>query len=363
MEQTVLGRRALNRALLERQLLLRRVTLSVPEALEHLVGMQAQAPNPPYAGLWTRLEGFRPEDLSAEIEQRRAVRIALQRGTIHLVTARDCLALRPVLQPVLDTVVEGQLDGIDVAELATAGRELVEERPRTFKELGALLGERWPDLQPAALSNGVRALVPLVQVPPRGLWGGSGQAAHTSAEAWLGRQLATVTAPDDMILRYLAAFGPAGVRDVQVWSGLTRLREAVERLRPRLLAFRDEAGAELFDLPDAPRPDPGTPAPARFVAEFDNLLLSHADRTRVIAEDDRRSIRTPNGLIPGIVLVDGFAQGTWRIDRTRDAATLLVRPFRPLATRDATALTEEGARLLAFAAADAGTHDVQIAAP
>jgi hypothetical protein len=343
MSGDVLSLRALNRALLERQLLLRRSRLSAEEAIEHLVGMQAQVPTTPYLGLWTRLEGFRPEELSELIETRAAVRIALQRSTIHLVTARDCLAIRPVVQPVLDAFPK-RLSGLDGAGLAAAGRALVEEQPRTFAELGTLLAATW-DREPADLANAVRALVPLVQVPPRGLWGRSGQARHTSAEAWLGRPLESGTEPDGLVLRYLAAFGPATVRDAQVWSGLTRLREVVERLRPVLRSFRDEHGAELFDLPAAPRPDPDTPAPPRFLPEFDNVLLSHADRTRIVADEHRKLIFAGNG-IGAAFLVDGFVRGTWKLDR--DTATVAVEPFEPLSKADRVAVSDEGERLAAF---------------
>jgi len=339
----VLSRRALNRALLERQLLLRRSALSAAAALEHLVGLQAQAPATAYVALWSRLEGFRPEELSELIETRAAVRIALQRSTIHLVTARDCLAIRPAVQPVLDAFPK-RLSGLDTDAIAAAGRELVEERPRTLAELGGLLAGSW-DRSPAELANAVRALVPLVQVPPRGLWRRSGRALHTSAEAWLGRPLAPGTAPDELVLRYLAAFGPATVRDVQAWSGLTRLREAVERLRPGLVTFRDEEGRELLDLPGAPRPGPGTSAPPRFLPEYDNVLLGHADRTRILAEEHRRLVFTENA-IRATFLVDGFVRGTWARDRA--TGELDLRPFEPLPTKDAAAVLREGERLLAF---------------
>lgn len=363
----VLGRRALNRALLARQGLLRRWTIPPAEAVERLVGMQAQAPDPPYVGLWTRLEGFRTEDLARLVEERAVVRIALMRSTIHLVTARDCLALRPLLQPVIDRSFQGgfgrRLEGVDTASLADAARALVEAKPRTFAEIGAALGERWPDRDPAALSAAARTLLPLVQVPPRGLWGRSGPAAHTTAEAWLGRPLDPDSRVDEVVLRYLAAFGPATVADVQTWSGLTRLKEVVERLRPGLLAVRDEGGRELFDLPDAPRPDPDTPAPARFMAEWDNVLLSHKDRSRIVAEAHRGRVYTVNGVMPGTVLVDGFVAGTWRMERHRGSAVLRVEPFAPLAADDEAALAAEGERLLGFAAADTPAREVRFATP
>lgn len=360
----VLGRRALNRALLARQMLLHRATLPAEEAIEHLVGLQAQAPNAPYVGLWTRLEGFHADELARLIAERRAVRMWLMRGTVHLVSARDGLALRPVIQTIAEPNLSSSpfgrhLVGLDTAELTTAARALVEERPRTRPELGALLGERWPERDVAALTYAANYLLPLVQIPPRGLWGDSGPVALTTIEAWLGRPLDAETAPDALILRYLAAFGPASVADARTWAGLRSLRAVVERLRPRLRVFRDEQGRELLDLPDAPRPDPETPAPPRFLPEYDNVLLSHAGRTRIMDADRRVPLPPGNGGICGTMLVDGFYRGTWKIARRRGAATLLVQPFEPLSARDRIALTEEGARLLAFAAADAGDHDVR----
>lgn len=365
MPKAVLGKRALNRALLERQLLLQRADMSVPDALERLAGMQAQAPNPPYIGLWTRLNGFRHEDLSELMRSRQAVRIVLMRSTIHLVTARDCLAFRPVLQPFLERILTGsygkRLAGLDIGELAAAGRAIVEEQPMTFAELGKLLLEQFPGRDPAALSNAVRNVVPLVQIPPRGIWGSSGQATHTSAESWLGRPLDSATEPDGMIMRYLAAFGPATVKDMQVWSGLTRLNETVDRLRPQLVAYEDADGNELFDVIDRSLPDPDTPAPVRFLSEFDNMLLSYADRTRIIADEHRPLVFTENGIIRATILVDGFVSGIWRIERQRKAATLIVEPFDPLSAEDSAALLEEGSRLLDFAAADAVSREIRFA--
>ncbi len=366
-----LGLRALNRATLERQMLLRRRMLSAEEAVEHLVGMQAQAPNPPYVGLWTRLEGFCPNQLARLILDRRAVRVALMRNTVHLLSARDCLKLRPLVQPVIDRglyanrVNRAGIEGVDVEALATAGRALLEEKPRTAKELGVLLRERWPESEPASLARAVRHLLPLVQVPPRGVWGRSGQTTHTTAEAWLGRPLNPDPSPEEMVVRYLGAFGPAGVKDVQTWSGLTRLGEVLERLRPRLCTFRDEHGRELFDLPDAPRPDPDTPAPPRFLPEFDNLILSHADRARVIADDYRRAIASRNGMVPATFLVDGFVRGTWKTRRTRGKAALVIEPFDALPGNDRDALAGEGERLLRFMAQPGGVepYDIRIAEP
>ncbi len=360
----VLSQRALNRALLARQLLLQRWTLPAAEAIERLVGMQAQAPLAPYVGLWARLNGFHPDELSRLIMDRRAVRTLLMRGTLHLVTDQDCLALRPVLQPVLErgfysgSPFGRAIAGVDSAALMTVGRALVEEQPRTMAALGALLHEQWPEHDATSLAQGVRYLVPLVQVPPRGIWGAGGQATWTTLESWLGRPLASDTTLDWMVMRYLAAFGPATVRDIQAWCWLTRLRDVVERLRPQLRAFRDEHGNELFDLPDAPRPDPDTPVPPRFLPEYDNALLSHADRTRIIADDNRSRVFTK-----GAALVDGFVCGTWKMSRKRGSAILSIEPFGPLSKGDRDALAEEGAGLLTFAAGDAAARDIQFVAP
>ncbi|HYR09849.1 MAG TPA: winged helix DNA-binding domain-containing protein, partial [Longimicrobium sp.] len=329
------------------------------------VGMQAQAPNPPYLGLWTRLEGFRLDDLAERIRDRRAVRMALMRSTIFLVTACDALALRPVLDAALREWALGVhargLAGVDLNALAAAGRALAEETPRTFHELGQLLAERWPDADPSALGNMVRNLVPLVQVPPRGIWGEGGPAAHTTLEAWLGQPLDPEPSMDALVLRYLAAFGPATVRDVQHWCGLKRLGEVMDRLRPRLRAFRGERGAELLDLPGAPRPDADTPAPVRLLPEFDNVLLSHAERARIISEERRKRVFTVNGIIRPTVLADGWVVGMWKLERERGAATLVVQPFEPLAAADRAAVQEEAMALLRFAAADADDHDVRFA--
>jgi len=354
MNAEVLGVRALNRAFLERQMLLRRRKLSAAEALEHLVGMQAQAPNPPYIGMWTRLEDFHPGELASLISDRCAVRIALMRNTIHLVTAHDCLALRPLVQPIFDRDLRanyshgGNIKGMDLDALTAAGRALLDEKPRTGKDLGALLAERWPDRNPASLAHAVRGRVPLVQVPPRGIWGESGPAAHATAESWLGRPLNPGLSSDEMVTRYLGAFGPATVMDAQAWSGLTRMREVFERLRPHLRTFRDERGKELFDLPDAPRTDPGIPAPVRFLPEFDNATLSHADRARIISDDHRKVISSKNGMVPATVLVDGFVRGTWKVERTKKMAGLVIEPFEPLSKENCDALAEEGERLLHF---------------
>jgi hypothetical protein len=361
---TVLTRRALNRTTVARQALLDRAATPALDIVGHLVAVQAQEPDAPYVGLWTRLEGFGHDELARLLEDRLVVRSTVLRGTQHLVSADDFLWLRPLVQPVLERVWRGTLgrrtDGVDPAELAAATRGLLAGRTLTRSQLRDLLAERWPDHDHQALAWAAQALVPVVHPPPAGTWRRRGAIPFVLAEEWLGRPLATAPAPETLLRRYLAAFGPASVADAQAWLGLTRLREVAERLRGELRSFRDEAGRELLDLPDAPLVAPDVPAPVRFLPEFDNLLLGHADRTRVLSDEHR-------GLVVGglaAVLVDGFARAVWSIARDGGTATLVVEALGdPLPDADRAAVAEEGARLLAFAAADAAGHDVRFAPP
>ncbi|WP_406456522.1 winged helix DNA-binding domain-containing protein [Streptomyces sp. NBC_00876] len=347
----VLSTRALGRATLERQLLLRRAAMSAKDAVVHLVGLQAQNTKPPYYQLLARLEGFEPAELAGLMESREVVRIVTLRSTIHTHTADDALTLRPLVQEARDrelkTFRKG-LAGVDLDRLRDISRAYVEEAPRTPKEIRETLLAEWPDADPQALSTAARCLLPLVQVTPRGVWGKSGQVALTTAEHWLGRPSGPVPAPDATVLRYLGAFGPASVKDLQMWAGLTRMQEVFERLRPRLITFRDENGVELFDLPDAPRPDEDTPAPPRFLPEFDNVLLGHADRTRVIPP----RFKGRNGMgnqSYGTVLADGFLAAIWRLDAGRGGAptTVTVQELRRLGTDERDAVTDEAAAMLA----------------
>jgi hypothetical protein len=288
------------------------------------------------------------------------------RGTIHMVTARDAWGLRPLVQPVLDRVQKTQfgkrLAGLDLDAVVAAGRAFVDMEPRTFKALGDHLLERWPGRDRFALEQTIRTAVPLIQVPPRGLWGRSGPIAHTSIQAWLGAPPAEPADLDGLVTSYLRAFGPASVMDAQAWCGLTRLGAVFDRLRPGLLTFRDESGRELFDLPDAPRPGEDVPAPPRFLYDFDNLLLSYADRTRALSAEAADAVRPAIQEPVSTFILDGFVAGTWRLEREKPGgpATLRVRPIRPLTKREVAGLTDEGAGLLAFLAAASPDHRVRI---
>ena len=345
--EEVLGTRALNRATLARQLLLRRAELPAHDALRQLVGLQAQVPHNPYTGLFCRLEHFRAAELSGLLDERNAARMTALRATIHLLTADDCLALAPLVRPLVDAEIARhpeyapRLRGVDLRPVLVVARGVL-AAPRTGPELRAALAERFPQRDPAALAFACRKLA-LVQTPPRGLWRRGAQVRLVTAESWLGRPLEKTPSLDALVLRYLGAFGPGSVADAATWSRLTGLRQVFERLRPRLATFRDEKGRELFDLPNAPRPDPDTPAPVRFLPEFDNVFLSHRDRSRLVAERDRAAIAGAWQVGWGGVLHEGFLRAIWRAD----ANGVLVR-HTPLTKKALGAVAAEGRRLARF---------------
>jgi hypothetical protein len=349
----ILTKRALNRALLERQLLLRRRRMPALDAVERLVALQAQVPRDPYVALWSRLDGFRADDLSAALEARRAVRMTLLRGTLHLVSARDAVGLRALVQPGIEGVVLGSsplrtaVGSVDLDELSVALRGWLDERPRKRSELVREIAARWPDADADALGYAMY-LLPTVQVTPRGLWGRSGGSAFTTMQAWLGASPDPAAEIGSLVLRYLAAFGPATPADARYWSGVRGLGEVFEGLRPRCRVVRDEDGRELFDVPRAPLPDADTPAPVRFLPEYDDVVIGHEDRTRIVPEGIPRW--TEVGW--GSVLVDGMGAARWRLVRTKAEATLRIEPFRRLTRAERAETRSEGANLAAFLAAD-----------
>lgn len=345
---TTLSTRDLNRALMARQLLLDRQEMSALGAIEHLVGMQAQEPHEPYVGLWSRLQRFQPDELVELLQGRRVVRTLLMRRTLHLVTAGDALTWRPLHQPMLE-------DASDV----DAATELAGRRPRAACSRGASVlrgaatdvargrsrGERWPHVAPRDLGDALSSFVALVQVPPRGIWGKTAPARNTTIEAWLGTSLADSPPPaDDLVLRYLAAYGPAASADVRSWSGLSGLPAVIARLRPRLRTFRDERGCELLDTPDGLLPPSDVPVPPRFLPAFDNAVLGFDDRTRII-DDSNRGLSVAGARF---LLVDGRVAGTWQVTRNGEVAALRVTELSNLATRDRDAVVVEGEQLLRF---------------
>ncbi|MFF3611618.1 winged helix DNA-binding domain-containing protein [Streptomyces sp. NPDC002580] len=349
---TVLGVRALNRATLARQLLLDRADLPVLDAVAHLCGLQAQEPQEPFVGLWSRLRAFDPAVLDDLLVRRDVVRTHLMRRTVHLLAADDVRGWRARHDAMLRQRVLGtyrrELDGVDLDELATAGRELMADgEPRSAADMVGALAERWPAPGRRALGEMlVAALVPVAQTPPRGLWRAKAGVRNVLMSSWLGRELAPPSLDGSdpvgqaMVRRYLAAFGPATSTDLRAWCGLAGLPAAVAAVREELVTFRDEAGRELLDLPDAPRPDPDTPAPVRFLPAFDNAVLGYQDRARIV-DTDHRGLSVAG---ERVVLLDGRVAATWKVD----ADTVVVIPLRAFSRSDRAAVAEQGGELASF---------------
>ncbi len=363
-----LTQRELNRALLARQLLLERQSPPEAEVIERLVGLQAQVPDAPYVALWSRLIDYRPNALADDVAMGRAVRLSLMRGTIHLVTARDALALQPALQSVVERIIRNSahirdLAGLDLAAILAEGQRLMAQQPRTRIELGTLLAARWPGVPPGSLGMVATALTPAVQCPPRGVWRSQSGPVWAPIETFVGRPPGPPIPLEDLVRRYLTAFGPASVADMSRWSGLQGLAPVVRRLRPGLRTFRSPTGQELLDVPDGLLPDPETPAPPRFLGEYDNVLLSHRDRSRIMTVQELPGIPGGYGASTGTVLIDGLLGATWRLIRDGTDVMLRVAPYEPLKADDGQAIVQEGERLLYFIDPTATGYAVRFEAP
>jgi hypothetical protein len=362
----VLTVRELNRATLSRQLLLERMAMPVTTAIERLVGLQAQLSVAPFVGLWTRVRDFRREDLARAIEERRVVKATLMRATLHLSTAGDFLLLRATLQQMLslaasEIVRRREPRELDVKTLLQEARRFIAEKPRTFAEISAMLSDLRPDRDVGAMRYTVRTHIPLVQVPVKGGWSYPANPQFTLAESWLGKRILPEDNFRTLVLRYLAAFGPASITDLQTWSGIPKLKNRVEAIKSDLVVYRDEGKRELLDLPDTVLPDADTPAPVRFLPEFDNLLLAHDKRTRVIADEHRSRVYLPGLRVAATFLVDGFVRGAWKVEKTKTAASLVMEPFEMLAKKVRAALAEEGEGLVRFLQPEAKSHEVRFA--
>ncbi|GAB3868784.1 winged helix DNA-binding domain-containing protein [Kibdelosporangium lantanae] len=343
---TVLDLRALNRATLARQLLLDRADIGVLDAVAHLCGMQAQEPQEPFIGLWSRLRAFDPKALDDLLVGREVVRTHLMRRTVHLVTADDVMAWRARHDDMLRQRVLGNyrraLEGVDLAELAEAAHAvLADGEPRSMTELARSVADRWPDTEQRAIGEMlVAGLVPVAQLPPRGLWRTKAGVKYVRLVDWLGRDLDPADPGPALVRRYLAAYGPAASADLRAWCGLAGLPAAVAQVRDELVTFKDERGRLLLDLPDAPRPDPDTPAPVRFLPAFDNAILGYDDRTRII--DDENRLLSIAG--ERVVLVDGRVSATWKVEDD----TVVVQPLRTLSRTERDEVAEEARELARF---------------
>jgi hypothetical protein len=364
---TALSLRALNRATLARQILLARAAMPATAAVERLVGLQAQLPRPPFVGLWTRIDGFRRDDLAKCVRDRTIVRATFLRGTIHMVTARDYVALRAALQPALTAglraVLKDREGRLDLPRLLKKATRFFGEAPRAFDAFRDHLAADDPNGDTRGGAYAVRMHMPLVQVPTDAPWAYPGVADFALAEAWIGRKMDSSDDLRPLVRRYLAAFGPASVADMQTWSGHKGLKPAFEAMRAELVSLRDEGRRELFDLADAPRPAEDTEAPPRFLPEFDNLLLSHANRRRVVADAHRARVFLPGLRVAPTFLVDGFVAGTWTALPPKGRTTLVVTPFAALPRLAKESLAHEGAQLLRFIEPDGSPFDVRFEKP
>jgi Winged helix DNA-binding domain len=337
--ERILSQRELNRALLARQMLLERASLSLPRAVERMGLLQAQYAPSMYIGLWTRLEDFRREQLTKALERRTLVQGTMMRATIHLASARDYW---PVVLAIRRARKESWLPRRNVSAKRMAGfarrlRKRLAAGPMSRKEIDELLGEG------SVVTNGVNMWLDLVRIPPSGTWERRRADLYAAAEDWLGPPEATADDGVELLIRrYLGGFGPAPVTDLASWAGLPPKQVATAIRGLRLRRFRDENGDELFDLPRAPLPDPETPAPVRFLPVWDAVLLAHARRTGVLPEEHRSKVfntKTPQSV--NTFLVDGAVAGTWREEKGR----IKVEPFGQLDRGTRRQLDQEADRL------------------
>jgi hypothetical protein len=341
MADRTLTTRELNRALLARQLLLERKPMKLTRALEEVAGLQTQYAPSAYISLWTRVEGFQRDDLTRALERKRAVQATLMRSTIHVVSRRDYWPSAEGIGPSreqwwLRTHGKGVGDDVDLTATARQLRSELAGRVWRRDELDELLRAHG-----STIWTGV--WVPMVRVPPSGTWERRRADLFRLAEEWLEPSTANEEQGlEHLLRRYLGGFGPARLADAAAWAGVpvTKLRPAAERVELR--RFRDEAGKELLDLPRAPRPDPETPAPVRFLPTWDATLLVHARRTQILPEKYRPRVKTPHS-VPTF-LVDGQVAGTWRYEDGR----VRVEPFHKLGRAVMEELKDEAERLAAF---------------
>jgi hypothetical protein len=349
-----LDTRTLNRTHLHRQHLLTRADLPVTDMIAHLVGVQAQVNNSPYIGLWSRIAGLTRDALTDALRDRTVVRAPAWRSTLHLLTRADYLAFRRALEPALirglNSFFGARARALDTTAVVEYAREVYAEAPRTQGEIRAILLEAFPKHDPEALAYCARSYLPLVQVFPGGVWGTGGSPAYADAESWLGAPISDDYSIIPVFRRYLAAFGPASIADFQFWAGIPRLKGAIEAVRDQFTLYRDARGVELYDLPGAPIIDGAAPVPPRLIAEYDNLIIAHDDRSRIIAEADYRKIFLSAARVLPTLLVDGFVAGAWRIEREKKRLTVTIAPFAPLDADVTEALEAEARALLAFAA-------------
>lgn len=363
MKDHILNLGELNRTTLARQNLLKREEMTVTDCLHSLVGLQAQVALPPYVGLWTRLIDFKRADLADLIENHGVVKATMMRATLHLLTSDDYVKFRTTLQPALtgasESIVIRRGEDFDMDQVLNSAQVFIAEKPRTFAEISEMLSTLIPDHDVGSMRYSVRTHLPMVQVPISTGWSFPGKPSFTLAESWIGKPVDQEDHIHDLVLRYLSSFGPASVADMQTWSGLTGLKTVFEKYKSDLITYRDESNRELFDLPDQEILNGDIPAPVRFLPEFDNLLLSHKIRTRILADEFRSKVFLKALRVAATILVDGFVHGSWKVEKTRAGVTLVIEPFTPFTQAEKTETMIEAERLVRFIEPEANTYVVK----
>ncbi|MFC9896609.1 winged helix DNA-binding domain-containing protein [Nocardia sp. NPDC127579] len=348
-----LSNRVLNRTLLARQHLLERSTLTAHQMCEHLVGLQAQDVPPPFVGLWSRIADFDPATVSAALEDRSLVRITLMRGTIHLVTPPDALRIAPHIQPELEKIPFrkgfnfGAMVGLDPDEVRAHGEAALGEEPMSAADLRARAAELYPDRDAGAVLQTWLYQLPVLQTPPRGKWQDSSRPVWSRVQPWLGAPLDPSYPLAELLIRYLGAFGPASTMDMQTWSKLTGLKQAVDQLGARVRTYTDERGRTLYDLADAELADPDRPAPVRLLGWYDNALLAHQDRSRIVPENQAVVLRT-SGLNVSSILIDGYLAGCYKLFPKGGVARMRISPNRTWTRTEHQEVETEARALLGF---------------
>lgn len=359
----VLTIRALNRATLARQMLLERSDRGIADSAAFLGGLQAQQSNDPYVGLWSRLDAFRHEDLTALIVGKTLLRATTMRGTLHLHTAGDLVGFRALVQPFLSAQWKSnflrRFGSEDKAKVLKAGIRLLDKGPMTAGALNKALKEKFASAEPIALSSLLQLHETLIQIPPTRIWGTGSAPILSRIPNWLDEVPAPVLTREELVRRYLRAFGPASVNDMAIWCRLTRLGDAFNAIRDELTEFEDENGRVLYDYPDAPRPDEDVPAPIRFLPLYDNVYLGYDKRQRMLNEETAHVVSMFEQFKPA-VLIDGTISAGWSISVKKDAAELEVELYRKMTRRQRSELEAEGKRFAKFMAEEAKSWSVAL---
>lgn len=362
MAETRLTLRQLNRTLLARQMLLARQDMSPVAATEHLIALQSQIPNPPYIGLWTRLRSFERSQLTALLESREIVRAPWIRSTLHLVSAADHQRFQSVIQPALlrgfRSFFGARGADLDIERLVGIAKPFLESNQPSIGALRTHLQAQEPTLNKEAMAYAVRSYLPLVQIPPSGTWGAGTRATYTTADNWLGPAVSSDL--PSLFRRYLAAYGPADIMDFQTWTGMTRLKSQLAPALADLVVYQSESGRDMYDLPESTIAAPDSIAPLRFIPEYDNVLIAHRDRSRILPDEHRKKVFLSAGRVIGTVLIDGFVGATWKVKKDKHSLTLNVKLFEAKPNDCLQEIQEEGNRLLRFYDEEASSHAVVI---